>query len=96
MKMIIFATYDDKAGTFSMPLSFNATGLCIRWFQEMCNDDKTMIGKQPGDFKLFQIGSFDADTGELSSLDKPLFIGNAVDYVTREVQNEFPQAVSEK
>jgi len=88
MKLIAYSIYDEKAECFGTPLFYSATGLVARLFKEWCNDPTIPPGKNPEDFKLYEIGTWDNHAAKFDTLDVPKFIGNGLDYVenTRERQ----------
>ena len=67
MKIGIYAVRDTKAEAFMQPLFFNAEGIARRSFSEAVNDSKSIIGKYPGDFDLYKLGTFDDESGEIHS-----------------------------
>jgi len=82
---LAFSVYDDKAGVFSPPFFMVNKALAIRFFGELVLDVKTAIAKHPSDFKLFYVGTFNEQAGELSGL-KPDFLCTASD-MTQGVSN---------
>lgn len=80
MKHLIFAVYDSKAEAFGMPMFFAAKGQAIRAFDDQCNDPSSMIGQHPGDFTLFELGSYDVSTGKITPLSTPASLGTGVEY----------------
>lgn len=75
-----FAVYDIKSELFSPPHFQETNGVAIRSFGEACLDDKTQMGKHPEDFSLYCIGDYNIETGEFTSLLKPLQISNATEF----------------
>ncbi len=78
---IACSVYDDKAGVFAPPFFFANKPLAIRFFGEIVVDKQSVIAKHPADFKLFYIGVFNEQSGELSGV-KPEFLCLASDLVS--------------
>ncbi len=86
MKLLAFSIYDEKSECFGHPLFFSAVGLAARLFQEWCNNPEIPPGKNPEDFKLYQIGSWNNATAKFETDNVPIFIGNGTDYVKKDKQ----------
>lgn len=68
MRLIVCAVFDKASELYGQPFFVNATGQAIRSFQDEANrqaDDNTVY-KHPTHFALYQIGTFDNNTGELA------------------------------
>ena len=63
-----FSVVDSKPGVFSPPFFLQSTGLAIRQFTDLANDEKTTVSRYPEDFSLHEIGQFDDQSGTLSPL----------------------------
>ena len=83
MKLKLFACHDSKAGAFMQPFFFQATGQAIRAFSDTVNDPKTQLNRHPADFTLFELGTFDDQTGEVETI-KPLNLGVALSFLNLE------------
>lgn len=82
--MKIFSVYDEKAEAFINPLFTHTTGLAIRGFTEAANDPQNNLAKHPGDFTLFEIGTWDEGKGVVTMLDAKISLGTALQYVSKE------------
>ena len=60
-----YTVYDNKALVFSPPFFQNSDGAAVRMFADLTNDTNTSVGRHPGDYSLFCIGSFSDDKAEL-------------------------------
>lgn len=69
--MKLFGVYDVKADHFSKPFFDESTANAIRGFEVVCNQDGTPFNQFPDDFRLYELGSFDRQTGE--------FVGTKLD-----------------
>lgn len=82
-----FAVYDDKASTFAQPFFCPTRGLALRSFEAAANDANSAVNKWPADFKLFEIGEYDDQEGELRAC-KPEFVCTGSDVVKAEGRQE--------
>lgn len=71
--MKAFTIRDLKAETFSVPFFAQTAGLAMRTLQQQVPQDDPMRAYS-ADFALFETGSWDAQTGNLSALVSPIFI----------------------
>lgn len=67
MIVSVFTIYDNKALTFGSPFTFAHAGQALRAFQDVANDPNSMISRHPNDYSLIRIGTFDEDTGVMTS-----------------------------
>lgn len=81
--MKVFSVFDVKAGAYMQPFFMQATGLAVRAFSDLVDDESTMFGKHPVDYVLFEIGTWDEITGTFVSLDKPLSLGKGHEFVAK-------------
>lgn len=66
MIMKVFGVYDLKALAYLQPFFSQSTGAAIRAFEDVVNDGNSPIAKHPGDYQLFELGTFDDTKGLLS------------------------------
>lgn len=78
--MLAFSIYDEKAKVFHQPFYFSQRGEAVRVISDTVSDPKTSLNRHPEDYKLYQIGSFDDNSGRLESLDVPELICNVSDF----------------
>lgn len=67
MQHLMFAIYDSKTEAYSKPFYSLTKGEAIRTFQDAVNSPDSMFYKHPGDFTLFNIGSYDDDKATLDN-----------------------------
>lgn len=60
------AVYDKKTGLFDPPMITRHVGEVIREIQLLYKNKETKFGKNPEDFDLYQIGTFNEETGEIT------------------------------
>lgn len=63
MKILIFTVNDSKAALFLQPFFSRNAQTAKRSFSEAVNDAGHQFHKHAGDYTLFEIGSFDEETG---------------------------------
>jgi len=82
MKVKVFAIHDSKVNVYMAPPFFSPTsGSALRHFIDLAQDEKTSIAKHPEDYTLFEIGEYDDQNGQLTSLPTPQSRGVAIEYV---------------
>lgn len=62
----LFAVRDGKVEQFFPPMSFRTPGGAQRWFTDIVNNSKSELFKHPGDYALYEVGSFESDNGEVA------------------------------
>lgn len=73
----IYSIYDEKAEIFSTPFFSMNDNMAIRSFQDLANDPSSTIYKHPEDYKLYELGEFEDQSGKTIPVDPPRFIINA-------------------
>lgn len=77
-----FCVYDSVAKVFVNPFYQATNGEAIRGFGDAVNDPKMGdLNKHPKDFILYEVGTFDDNSGELTSIVPPNRIAAASDFV---------------
>lgn len=84
----VFAVYDSKACAFLQPFFSDAAGSAIRAFGDAANEDKSPISRHPGDYQLYEIGSFDNSSAMLTPVIPTRLLGCAADFVTVKVSKD--------
>ena len=59
----VYSVYDSKAKAFLPPFFATNAGVAGRMMQEACSDQNHQFFKFAGDYTLFEVASFDDDTG---------------------------------
>lgn len=80
----VYSIFDSAAGVFTAPTIDISDASAIRAFQQALANSGSVMNFKPDDFSLYQIGSFDVETGVLSPITPPyrLTVGS------KEVANE--------
>lgn len=71
MILKVYAIFDVKGEVFNTPWFMHTHGQATRAFKDLVADKATLVGRNPEDFVLFSIGSFDDSSGSLIPLGKP-------------------------
>ncbi len=79
--MIMLTIRDSAAEVYARPFFARAPGEAIRSFSDLVNEQDHPIGEHPDHYTLFQIGSFDEQTGSVEA-HEPRSLGNGMDYVS--------------
>ncbi|WNK14033.1 MAG: nonstructural protein [Microvirus sp.] len=82
MLLNAYTLFDNKALIYSPPFFVNTDGAAIRMVADICNDLNTQVGRHPGDFSLFQIGTFSDGNGSLEPMTPLRHVIDAVALVT--------------
>lgn len=81
MVVKIFSIYDSKVEAFMQPFFMASKGAALRAFTELVNDKTTTISKNPEDYTLFEIGSFDDANGQVDKVITPVSLGIAIEFI---------------
>lgn len=77
----VYAIYDSAANVFTAPTIDISDASAVRSFQQAIANSGSVMNFKPDDFSLFQVGTFDVETGELAPFTPPsrLVVGSDVD-----------------
>lgn len=81
MKLFVFSVRDSAVDAFMRPFCVNARGQAIRSFQDEAMDEKSEIHKHAADYELFELGTFDEESGKMENVDSPRSVARAVDFL---------------
>lgn len=79
--MKVYTVFDSKAEAYLPPFMATNDGVAGRMFSEACNDRKSMLGKHPADYTIFEIGSWDEQTAFYTQDGAHKNLGNGVSFV---------------
>lgn len=82
MKTGIYAFKDTKIG-FMQPFLQQNQSVAVRTLRMAANDEHSQIKNMAEDIQLYQLGTYDDETGEIVPIVK--FIANAIDF--KEMKN---------
>ncbi len=72
-----YSIKDAKANVFSAPFFSINDQVALRSFEQAKNDSNTTIHKNPEDFSLYRLSTFDDQSGELHPEKQPYFLATA-------------------
>jgi len=81
MLLTVCAIYDTAISTWLPPLYFRNKGEALRWFADTANNSDSKLAKHPGDYTLFDVGTWDDDKCKFDLLLTPVALGKAIEYV---------------
>ncbi len=84
MKHRIFSIFDVKAQAYLPPFCLGETGMAVRVFSDCVNSSDHQFGKHPGDYTLFELGSFDDSVCVVSCTPSALKVVNGLEVVVTE------------
>lgn len=74
MKLLVFAVHDRVVESFGSPFTASTVAEAQRMFLGAASDPNTYLAKNPKDFSLYHIGTFNNSGGELAALSPVVFI----------------------
>lgn len=77
--MKIYAVKDEAVEAFMQPFFGKARGQAVRSFMEECQRKDSDFAKHPGDFTLWEIGTYDEEKGHIQG-QEPERISRAIDF----------------
>lgn len=95
MKLAMMALFDTKAKAFMIPQFYANPAICIRAVRNAVNDPVAgFLYRNPEDFIIFQLGTWDDATGAVELLPQPENHGMCASFVDerlREANKPFNQ-----
>lgn len=88
----VFSVYDSKALVYASPFFSQSVGAAVRAFGDAANDPNVPFAKHPGDYQLYEIGTFDDNTGVMDAVIPMRLLGCAADFVSRDIQARVPMS----
>lgn len=79
----MYAVNDEKAKAFFNPFVARQKAEAHRSFGDSIKDPAGNLGKHPGDFALYQLGTFDPVTGEIEGFSKPELVCRGSDFADK-------------
>lgn len=65
MVLFAYSIYDRKSLTYHTPFFQHADGAAVRMLSDLVADPNTSVGRHPGDYVLYRVGTYDDQKGEL-------------------------------
>lgn len=82
----IFCVYDSAAESYLDPFFAPTVHFACRGFKEAVNKEGHQFNTFPEDYTLYQIGTYDSDTGTITPED-PRSLGVAITFMERPIIN---------
>lgn len=79
MNKVICSVRDITADVYANPFTSQNAQTAMRDFAHACRDENSQLFKNPEDFQLFQLGTFDDDLGVIVG-HEPKLIANATQF----------------
>lgn len=80
MKLIAIAVLDLATETYGRPFFVPHPGQAMRSFMDEVKNRDSEIGKHPGDYELYELGSFDDATGQFTPPPAPIRLLRGSDF----------------
>jgi len=81
MEHKIFSIYDQKAYAYLPPFTLPTADMAERTFMDCVNSQDHAFGRNPADYTLFELGTYDDNKGLISPHEVVRTIGNGIEYV---------------
>nr|QJB18987.1 MAG: nonstructural protein [Microvirus sp.] len=78
MEHKVYSIRDAKGEIFHTPFYSKTHGEAERNFNQLVNDNKSTVSQFPDDYDLYYLGTYNDQTGLVSSLDTPQHLIKAV------------------
>lgn len=79
MKLIAVAVRDSAVDAFMRPFFVPSTAFGVRSFGDAVKDPQSPMATSPQDYALFELGSFDEETGRFENVESPRQLVRAQD-----------------
>lgn len=76
----LYVVKDEKIGFNQQLLSAENDQVALRSFAIGVNTPGSLMNTNPEDFNLYQVGTFNSESGIIEPMSAPLLIGKAVEY----------------
>lgn len=81
MLFTVFSIYDSAISTWLPPMYARNKGEMLRNFADGVQDVNSKLAKHPGDYALFELGTWDDDKCVFTVLKAPIRLCMALDFV---------------
>lgn len=79
MVKLVFAVFDKKSELHNMPFYKTTRGEALRDFQDLVQDERTVLYRHPEDFKLVELGTYEDKTGKFENKE-PVTLAHAEEF----------------
>lgn len=80
----VLAVYDVKAQAFMTPFFTSTLAVGVRSFTAAVNAKGTAMGDSPGDFTLYELGTFNDEKAEFELLPQRRNLGMGINFIRKE------------
>ncbi len=80
----VFTVYDNKAEMFMTPFFEITKGQAIRAFQDVTHNKDHAFNRHPDDYALFDLGTYDDNSGQFTNNKVPLLLLRTVNAVVED------------
>jgi hypothetical protein len=77
MLKVVCSVFDVKAAAYSNPFYAVNNSVATRDFRQACTDPASALSANPEDFSLYQVATFDDESGLFAPVVPPMFISSA-------------------
>ncbi len=84
----IFCIHDQPAKAYLPPMIMHQVGMAIRAFGDAVNDKTHAFSRNPADYTLIEIGTYDDETAKIAPVEVPISHGSGLQYKTLEIRPE--------
>lgn len=81
----VYCVFDNKANVYNSPFVAHSDAEAERSFADGIKDPQTAISRNPSDYALCRIGSFNCVSGQLLDCTMPVHIANGSQFASRPV-----------
>lgn len=96
MLLKIFTVYDSKAESYLQPFYMQTTGQALRAFEDTVNDPEHQFHKHAADFTLFELGTFNDQTGTFQLFEAKKSLTSANEILAATSQTRIPKIGAQK
>lgn len=87
MKLRMYSIFDKKSLIHHPPQFLYNTGHALRYFKSTVErQERSFMTDYPEDFDVYEVGSFDDQTGVVEKMDKPQYIVNMGELIDHKPQ----------
>lgn len=79
MKLVMVSVRDSALDAFMRPFFVPTTGAAVRAFSDEVRRKDSEMYRHPADYVLFELGSFDEESGRVENLDSPRQLVRGID-----------------
>lgn len=76
----VYSIRDVKTNVYNSPYFQTHKAGAIRMFMDLCTDPQSTIKKHPADFQLYELGTFNSETGKFTSHQEPIYLSSPSDF----------------